>query len=406
VAQRPSTQGKPNSLAILDDEIGTTNLRCYSDNLMREEGVARLAAQDEAHRALALTRRPEVLQREMLQRIVEIAVQLVEARYGALGVVGTDGYLSDFLTTGLSTEERECIGHLPRGHGLLGLLIRWGESVCVPRISRDPRHVGFPAQHPCMTSLLGVPIRMRDLLVGAVYLTDKRDGTDFTADDQRLIELLAAHAAVAIENAQLAEVAILRERERIARDLHDAVMQDIYADVLRLGALAQSQTNEALRTALREIDEHLCGAVGDIRTYIHDLQAEQPTGYTLPGALAALVADVSRQGALQVTFALRGTPYALAEALTQTLRQITREAIANVVQHAAASRAEVLLDYGEMQFTLSIVDDGKGFNVALVRGEQQQGLRNMRARTREAGGIFSLRSGPGTHIDVSIPRPR
>jgi GAF domain-containing protein len=178
----------------------------------------------------------------VLQRIVEVVVQIAGARYGALGIAGPDGYLTDFITTGLTLEERARIGQLPRGEGLLGVLIREGQPLRVPAIQQDPRRVGFPPGHPPMTSLLGVPIRIRDEVVGDLYLTEKIGAPAFSDEDQELIELLAVHAGVAIEiarlYAQVHQLAALQKRVRRTRELHDAIIQDIYAAMLRIENLA------------------------------------------------------------------------------------------------------------------------------------------------------------------------
>src|SRR5579884_2770512 len=143
------------------------------------------------------------------------------------------------------------IGPLPRGHGLRGVLIRLGRPVRIPDIRRDPRRVGFPPHHPPMTSLLGVPIRAHNTVVGDLYLADKIGAAEFSADDQHIVELLAAHAGVAIENArlyaQVGELTRLRERERIGRELHDGIIQDLYASTLQLEDLAEDLPEGAAR---------------------------------------------------------------------------------------------------------------------------------------------------------------
>jgi len=138
----------------------------------------------------------------VLQRIVDLARSLVGARYCALGIVGPDGFLTDFITAGVSNTEREAIGALPRGHGILGVLIREQQSLRLRDMRDDPRSVGLPPHHPPMTSFLGVPIRVRDAAVGNLYLTDKEGADEFAAEDQRLVESLARHAAIAVTNAQ------------------------------------------------------------------------------------------------------------------------------------------------------------------------------------------------------------
>lgn len=139
----------------------------------------------------------------LLQRIIDTARELIGCKYVALGVLGDDGYIERFPTSGISQTEREKIGDPPRGHGLLGVMLRAGRSLRIPDMSKDPRRVGFPAHHPPMTSLLGVPIFVRGKLVGDLYLTDKLEGPEFSEEDEWLVQLLATHAATALTNAGL-----------------------------------------------------------------------------------------------------------------------------------------------------------------------------------------------------------
>ena len=142
----------------------------------------------------------------LLQRLVETAAELTGARYAALGVVDKAGQgLERFLTTGIDAETQAAIGELPRGRGLLGVLIREARTLRLQDIADDPRSVGFPQHHPPMRTFLGVPILLRGVAYGNLYLTEKEGGEDFTADDEELTQLLAAQAAVAIENARLYE---------------------------------------------------------------------------------------------------------------------------------------------------------------------------------------------------------
>ncbi|MGI8688855.1 MAG: ATP-binding protein [Thermomicrobiales bacterium] len=138
----------------------------------------------------------------VLQRIVDRARLLVGARYCALGIVGPDGLLSDFITAGISASERAAIGDPPRGHGILGVLVREQQSLRMRDMRADPRSVGFPPNHPPMVSFLGVPIRIGDDAVGNLYLTEKEGADEFTIEDQRLAERLARHAAIAVTNAR------------------------------------------------------------------------------------------------------------------------------------------------------------------------------------------------------------
>jgi signal transduction histidine kinase len=144
----------------------------------------------------------------LLQRLVEAAAELTEARYAALGVIDRSGSeLERFLTTGIDEETREAIGDLPRGRGILGVLIHESVPLRLHALGDDPRSVGFPPNHPPMRTFLGVPIHLRGVAYGNLYLTEKQSGEEFTAEDQELVTLLAGQAAVAIENARLYEAA-------------------------------------------------------------------------------------------------------------------------------------------------------------------------------------------------------
>ena len=148
----------------------------------------------------------------VLRRIVEAAVTLVDATYGALGVVGDNALLSEFITVGVDEDLRQKIGPLPSGHGILGLLISDPHPLRLPDLTAHPASYGFPAHHPAMTTFLGVPVRVREEVFGNLYLTEKRGGETFDAEDERVVVALAAAAGVAIENARLYEDARLRER--------------------------------------------------------------------------------------------------------------------------------------------------------------------------------------------------
>ncbi|MGD2050129.1 MAG: GAF domain-containing protein, partial [Chloroflexota bacterium] len=201
-----------------------------------------LSALNEAALAIAA----EVSLDKVLQQITDSARELAGARYAALGVPDSEGHLEKFVTSGITPEVEAKIPHRPRGLGLLGAIVREGRSIRLPSITDDPRSVGFPPGHPPMTSFLGVPIIAGQEVLGNLYLTDKqgdpsdgrKDVIEFTAADQKLVELLAAHAAVAIQNARLYEqvgrLAIVEERSRIGMDLHDGVIQSIYAVGLTL----------------------------------------------------------------------------------------------------------------------------------------------------------------------------
>ena len=365
---------------------------------------ARLEALDEASKALAVELSPA----QVLQRIVEIAAGLVGARYGALGVAGEDGYLTDFITTGIAPEQRARMGPLPRGHGLLGVLIHQGQPLRIADIQHDPRRIGFPPHHPPMTSLLGVPIRARNRIVGDLYLTDKIGGPSFTEDDQRLVEMLAAHAGIAIENArlygELGDLARLRERERIARDLHDGIIQDIYGATLQLEDVAEDVGDAATRQRLTAIADQLSDVIVDVRTYIQGLRARELQGRMLDEGLAALVREINGRGELPVDVRVAGSPYRVPDEQANAVLHIAREALSNVVKHAQASQAQVRLAYGHAGVTLTVADDGGGFDPSLPLAQGHFGLKNMRNRVEELGGQVTIASvQDGTTVSVFIP---
>ncbi len=151
-----------------------------------------------------------------LRRIVTNAVELVDASYGALGVLDEDGNVQDFIHVGIPAEEAERIGDLPQGNGILGLLIDHPVPIRLPDLRQHSASIGFPNNHPVMATFLGVPVRVRGEVFGNLYLTEKRDGRYFTVEDERTVMALAAAAAVAIENARLFELAQQRERWQTA----------------------------------------------------------------------------------------------------------------------------------------------------------------------------------------------
>src|SRR3972149_10165164 len=158
-----------------------------------------LAAINEASLALA----SDLDLDSVLQRVVDLSREVIDARYGALALLGDDGAIAQFMTSGIDREERERIGALPQGRGLLGYVIREGRPLRVARIGDDPRSSGFPPNHPLMTSFVGLPVIFEGHVVGDLYLTDKHGGEPFTVQDEEMLRTFAAHAAIAIANARL-----------------------------------------------------------------------------------------------------------------------------------------------------------------------------------------------------------
>ena len=178
----------------------------------------------------------------MLQRLVESARGLVQAQYAALGIPDGEGGFAQFITSGMSDELMRAIGPLPRTHGLLGAMLEETTPYRTSDIRKDPRFEWWPPPHPRMKSFLGVPILSKGKVIAAFYLTEKIGASDFSEDDQRIIEMLAAHAAIAIENVRLfersRELSVVEERNRLARELHDSVSQTLFSISLVADAAA------------------------------------------------------------------------------------------------------------------------------------------------------------------------
>ncbi|HEU0170180.1 MAG TPA: GAF domain-containing protein [Acidimicrobiales bacterium] len=349
----------------------------------------------------------------MLQRIVEAAVALVDARYGALGVLDESRTrLAQFITVGLDDETYRAIGDLPEGHGILGLLIVDAKPLRLPDLSEHPDSYGFPPHHPPMRSFLGVPIRVRDEVFGNLYLTDKTSAEVFTDVDEELVIGLAAAAGVAIENARLharvQELALVEDRERIARDLHDSIVQRLFATGLSLqgaAGLIRGDPDAAARRVTAAVDD-LDLTVKHIRSAIFGLEpiVGRDNG-GLRRRVLDLVAEASDMLGFEPTVLFEGqvdsaTPEPVAADLLATLR----EGLSNVARHAQARRVDIVVavDGGE-EILLRISDDGIGPPAAdQPRGH---GLDNMAARAEARGGSFEI--GPssprGTEVAWRVP---
>ena len=196
---------------------------------MPSEAMSSLTKEQLEERLLALHRASLDLVRDislesLLKRIATLACEQARARYAAVGVLGVNGELEQFITIGMSQAELARMAHPPVGRGLIGVLMRSKTPLRVPDITADPRSAGFPAHHPAMKSLLGVPIRLGNEALGQIYLTDKTNGEDFSDADQLIIEMLASYAAVAISNARLYRELIQRDRVLTRRNENLALL--------------------------------------------------------------------------------------------------------------------------------------------------------------------------------------
>jgi len=345
----------------------------------------------------------------ILQKIVELACQVADARYGALGVLDSDGrMIFDFITHGVTEEERRAIGNLPVGKGILGLLITEATPIRLAKIQDHPRSVGFPPNHPPMTSFLGVPIKVRGRVYGNLYLTEKRGAAEFTEEDQEAVVTLAAQAGVAVENARLHEdlrrLAVLEDRERIAQELHDGVIQSLFAVGMGLQAAgAMTADPEAVRDRLDAAVNDLDRVIRDLRNYIFGLGGG-PADRELSRALHGL-GDELRRGS-EIAIRVEVDPAAsgaLASRATDVV-QFAREALTNAVRHSGAATASVVISRDDGLFVLEIEDDGKGFDPEATEG-LGRGLGNLRARAQTLGADLDIDSEPGRGTRVRLVMP-
>jgi signal transduction histidine kinase len=349
----------------------------------------------------------------VLQLITDRVRELAHAQYAALGIVDQDFGLERFITSGMSRTERERIGQPPHGHGLLGVIARETHPLRVHDINTDPRRYGFPANHPAMHSLLGVPVGAKGRSIGRLYLTNKLPSGDFTEDDERLVEMFALHAGIAIENARLHEqvqrLAIVEERERIGRDLHDGIIQSIYAVGLSLEDvpdLFEDEPDVARARVERAIDS-LDQSIRDIRNFIFGLRPELLEQAGLVGGLAALADEFRVNSMVDIDLDTAGVDEeGLAPEVVAELLSIAREALSNIARHSKATQGSVHIDADGDQLMLIIADNGSGFDESRPRGPGHQGLVNMRSRAGSIGGQLDVQSEPGfgTRIIVSVPR--
>ena len=370
-----------------------------------------LAAVDEAARAISSVLGIE----EVLQLIVDRVRGLVDASYAALGIVGVDGRIERFITAGMDPQQRYAIGALPTGRGLLGLIIREARSYRIPSIAQHPDSSGFPPNHPPMTSFLGVPVMARGLSVGNLYLTDKVGAAEFSASDQRLVELFARHAGIAIDNARLhaqaGRLAVAEERDRIGRDLHDGIIQSLYAVGLSLEDVPDIMVESPDEAAARLDDaiESINLAIRDIRNFIYGLRPEAVDGTQVVAGLAALAEEVRHGGLVDVTAELDpAADPGLDRNGGSELLHLVREGLSNAVRHGHARLIAIELSASADRSRLVIADDGAGFDPARPPGGGHHGLANMRARAASIGGRIEIRSAPGagTKVIVDLPRSR
>lgn len=344
---------------------------------------------------------------QVLQQIAYVAQQLIHSRYAALGIPSEQGTLKFFEVVGIDQDDIRQIGHPPIGRGLLGVIMHEREILRLEHMRDDPRSVGFPAHHPPMESLLGVPVQTGQHLFGMLYLTDREDGQPFTLQDQWLVESLAGYAALAITGTQLSEqhgrLTLLEERERVGMELHDGIIQSLYAIGMQLQLIGLSQPT--LGGDIREATQNLDAVIEDIRRYIMNLKVANYEQQTLREALLDVIArlHVPESIIIEVDAPDRQPPFA--PPVVEAVCQIAYEAVSNVIRHSQATEAVLEVTQSPTQFQMVIRDNGKGFKTGSKSDEGGLGLRNIMHRARIFGGDVKVDTAPGrgTRLTLILP---
>jgi signal transduction histidine kinase len=377
---------------------------------MAEPLTPALRAVSDAVLAVAAERSVE----EVLQRLVDSARELADARYAALGLPDGEGGFSQFLTSGMSDQLVESLGPLPRQHGMLGAMFDERDPYRTADMHQHPRFRGWwPRGHPDMRSFLGVPIVARDEVIGAFYLTEKIGAQDFSDTDQDLIELLAAHASIAITNARLnersRELSTLSERNRLALELHDAVSQRLFSLVLTAEAAGEllDRDQDAARGQVEKLKLLAQQALDELRSLIFELRPPDLERDGLCGALRKHVEVLRRlqPGAgeidLDVDAEIERDP-----ARDQELLRIAQEALQNALRHAQAQHVRVRLTQQNGHLLLEVADDGVGFDPDSPELRSRRlGLTSMEERAERIGARLEIDSqtGKGTAVKLEAP---
>jgi signal transduction histidine kinase len=361
---------------------------------------------------------------DVLQQLVDSARELAGSRYAALGTPDGEGGFTRFLVAGMSDELIASLGPLPRRHGMLAAMLETSEPYVTEDIHGHPRFRGWwPSKHPDMHTFLGVPIVAPEGVIGAFYLTEKAGG--FDAADRAMIELLAAHAAIAITNAGLyersRELSMLEARNRLALELHDAVSQKLFSLVLTAEAAGEqlARDPDAARASLERLRALAAEALEELRSLILELRPPELERDGLCGALRKHAEMLRRLHHVEIAVdiddsigAAPGAAGAGAGAATgsgardQEILRVAQEALQNAIRHAAPQRLGVRLARHDGQLELEVSDDGSGFDPAAPELRARRlGLTSMEERAQRLGGSLEIRSAPGAGTTVRLEAP-
>jgi signal transduction histidine kinase len=343
-----------------------------------------------------------------LQKVVDQASQLVGSRYGALAVVNEKKEITEFVTCGMSDEERARLGDPPMGRGLLGISLHKGRHLRIADTSKDPRAHGMPKNHPAMKSLLAVPILCQGPFQGNLYLTEKKDWPEFSEEDEEALVRFAATAAVAIDKSylhhELENVAVAEERGRIGREMHDGMAQVLAYVNTKAQAIQQYLKTGKTREASLQLDQLSAAAreaYTDVREGILALRSQPTADRSLEEVLKEYFAQWQISSGIAGELTL-DEPLSLPPRVELQLLRVIQESLANVRKHARANRVRVSVRRRVSGLEALVEDDGIGFDPeSVARAELPRfGLTIMRERAESAGGRLEVEShaGGGTRV--------
>ena len=336
----------------------------------------------------------------LLQQIVDTATELAGAQYGALGVLARDGAtLAQFITSGISHDGIAHIGHLPTGRGVLGETIRGARPLRIDDLAQHAGTVGFPQNHPPMHRFLGVPVVTRNGHIwGNLYVTEPLDGEPFSHDDELLLETFGRVAGSVIDQSnlrrELRELSVAEERERLARDLHDTVIQRLFGVGLGLQMALPRLEDEDARNRVNLALDELNETIHDIRTTIFEIDQDRATEDTLRQRATALTSEVGNRLGVEADLQMQaGLSQEVNEHCAHHTIQALREILSNIVRHSEATHVEVHLSSADDFLVLTVHDNGVGFDNGTGFG---RGLRNLATRAHDLGGECVIESSVGS----------
>lgn len=394
----------------------------FDQLVQRESEIQKRAAQLEALNLAGISLITELDLRLVLQKVVDLSRDLVAARFGALGVLDESGTsFQQFITSGVSEERKSMIGAPPHGRGIFRQMIDEGKPMIINDTLDYEGAYGFPANHPVMRSLMSVPIKVKGKMIGNLYVSEKLDlfssGNNkeiiyFDEEDLRILELFATQAAIAIENArlyrQVQQLAIFEERQRFGMDLHDGVIQSIYAvglmleDIQRRVTMDPEGAREGITGAIRSLNT----AISDIRNYILDLRPQHFQGRNIIQGVEELARALRANTFMDVNLTITDVDSSIVSPeKTVEILHIAQEALSNVQKHAQASEVDVFLRYQNQKLMLEILDNGVSIKPKDFHGSRGNGLRNMQDRTEILKGeiVIGPRLQGGTEVVLKVP---